>query len=303
MGLGLPVAVAAALLGAATQPAEIRVDDPTGCVDAAAVGPALEGALSADLQQLPAGIFALDLAVAPGEDHHHATLAVRLTWSTGGEPLLDRTVPLVRADCPDVPRLVALIVARRLSDLPSQEWERRRPPLPPPPGPPMGLRVGASLGADLGVDATSWAGRVELGLSVGQPAGIRGVFALTASAAAPVPVGDGEAQLTSALFAAGLSWDVPLGPVRLVPWAGAAIGVSVATGRGYQESRTEALPALRGLVEVALHSDLGVYGAVGATVPILRARLRDTGAGATVLEPLVRIHLSVGWAWSTILRE
>ncbi len=279
---------------------EVVVDDPTRCVDASAVAPALAEALPPELAELPAGIFNVMVTVVPAagvaEDVPESVI-VRAAWSTG-EPLLDRTVPIVITDCPTVPKLIAVIVARRLSDLPQHEWEQRRPPPPPPPPPPVAWRFGAGLGGDLGLDSVSWAGRVELIASFGQPDGVRGVVGLAASAAAPVPVGVGEAQLTAAVATLGASWDIPLGPVRLVPSAHVMGGVQVATGLSFDETRTDVLPALRVAAELALHSDLGLYGAVGAAVPVIRTRVSESGTAATRLEPLVRLQLTFGFAWS-----
>ena len=287
------VALAAlpALVGALP---DVEVDDPTGCVDASAVAPALAAELPPELAELPAGLFRVVVTVVSAPTPEAVT--VRASWSTG-ERLLDRTVPIVVTDCPTVPRLVAVIVARRLSDLPQHEWERRRPP-PAPSPPPRAWRLGLGAGGDLGLDSASWAGRIELVASLGQPAGIRGVFGVTASAAAPVPVGAGEAQLTAALVILGASWDVALGPARLVPTVQAMGGLQVASGLAFDETETDVLPALRVAAELAVHSDLGLYGAVGVSVPVIRTSVSEAGTTYTRLEPWVRLHFAMGFAWS-----
>jgi hypothetical protein len=192
----------------------LDVEDPGACLDREAV--AREVALRLPANWVSDGAPPLSLAVhlAPAQGQR-AALSLRLLAGDPPEPLLERTVAVAPADCPDLPTLIAVIVARRLEDLPREVWERARAPAVPP----ARRVVALSLGPELGLDRPRVAGRLSLDALVGPPSGFALALGVAGDTARPEPLGPGRVRFSGLTAHVGLARPVALGAVTLVPGA------------------------------------------------------------------------------------
>jgi hypothetical protein len=270
----------------------LDVEDPGACLDREAV--AREVALRLPANWVSDGAPPLSLAVhlAPAQGQR-AALSLRLLAGDPPEPLLERTVAVAPADCPDLPTLIAVIVARRLEDLPREVWERARAPAVPP----ARRVVALSLGPELGLDRPRVAGRLSLDALVGPPSGFALALGVAGDTARPEPLGPGRVRFSGLTAHVGLARPVALGAVTLVPALLASGGLLVAKGRGLLDDRRGVAPTLRLALSAALLTAVGLRVELGLAVGLVRARARDDASASATPEPLVRAWLSAGFAW------
>ncbi len=241
------------------------VHDATECVDPTT----LDAELNRSVPQPKRSRLQVEVSV---DSDTLLTLVVR----TDRGEILNRTLPLLRADCPSAPGLVARIVARRVRELPHAFWAR--PPLPH-----KTPTVGGSihLGARLPDPAVVVEGGVDLGWD-GPELQLRLVGTLTPE----IPIDDGAATLTTAALAARFGWRIVLGPVHLVPTLGVEGGAAFANGRGFTSEQATTLPTLDATAALTLRTSTSLSVAIGAVVPIVQTRLVVQRGSAYTTAPI-----------------
>ncbi len=279
----------------------LSVDDASGCLTAPAMEVPVEEAvpLSWHADAREALAVTVQVEVHGTESHVHLRASA---GDVGAPVLVERVVPFVRADCPELPRLLGAILARALAELPREQWPRRRVEQPPSSAAADGrwvIRLSVVGGLDVGLDEESWAGRLDIAVGVGpEGAGLHLLTGLALSAGAPVPVGAGSAQLTAALFVLGAGLDLDQGGWTLTPTLGLAGGLAVSTGLDFDTARTVVGPAARGFAGLSLSFDFGLIMGAELSVSLVRTRLTEQDSGASRLEPAARLGVTAGYRGS-----
>ncbi|MEZ4268441.1 MAG: hypothetical protein R3F39_18910 [Myxococcota bacterium] len=276
----------------------LDVEDGGACLDREAV--AREVALRLPPAWVSDGAPPLALSVQMAAPiAQRAALTVRLEAGTPPEPLLVRTIATTPSDCPDLPALIAVIVARRLEELPREAWERARAPAAtqtdPPDPPRRWLALG--LGAELGLDRPHYAGRLALDGLLGPPRGFALALGLAGSVARPEPLGPGRVRFSALTAHLGVARPVALRTLTLVPALLASGGLLVASGSDLDDNRRGVAPTLRVGPSLALLLAGGFRVDAGLAIGLVRARARDDASSSATPEPLVRAWLSAGFAW------
>jgi hypothetical protein len=268
----------------------LSVDDPAACLDRDALAREVALRLPAAWVEDGAPPLALSVELSP-ESPGRAALSLRLDAGSPPEALLTRSIATTAADCPELPALIAVIVARRLAELPREDWVRARTP-PPPPRRALAL----SAGAELGLDRRHLAGRLALDALVGPASGFALAVGLAGTVARPEALGPGRVRFSALSASVGLARPVDLRAASLVPALFVAAGPVFARGLDLPASRRGAALVLRVGLSLGLATRAGLFVQTGLALAPVRARASDTASATATPEPLVRAWLSVGFA-------
>ncbi|MFH1807154.1 MAG: hypothetical protein ABIJ09_00310 [Pseudomonadota bacterium] len=279
----------------------IVVEPGATCVDQAGLLQALGEQLDSTDPALE--LLELHLDEHPGPDADILLLNLELRQDDG-ELLLSRSLRARRADCPELPTLVATVVARQLAQLPRERWSRRRPVAPAAPASARTrpgsttastwqLRSGLGLGAGLGVAAPAGAVQLQLLDDVGLLSDWR-LATVLAGTAGWYPLGPGEVQVLTLRVGAGPAWDLPLATITLSPRLLLVAGCSVASGTGFARNQTSVLPLLLLSPALLVHTHRGLYASLGLEIPLVNTRYRVLNLDTGYQEPWLRVVASLG---------
>jgi hypothetical protein len=273
---------------------EIELDDPIACVDR----PALERELGAKVAADAARGVRLEIAVSE-------SFALRVVLIENGRSLLERTIRFVRADCPDLARLVASIVEMHLErsvDRPRTEALAIQPEkesatatkAASPPIEPSRIRITAAAGLSLGVAPLRPELRIE-GLASRRIGAIAPLIGLSAL------IGRGEleggargAVYVQSALAIGLETE----PLFAATWLVGQLrgGFSAGWGTGFADSRSVVRPYFSVAVSVRRLLAGPIVAFLGAEVPFTRLELEASPSQDRVQVPLVRVEAGIGLA-------
>lgn len=263
----------------------VALEDPADCVDEHKLRAELDALLPAEIDA--SGRVRIDVRVAE-------PLRVHLRVHLEGEapPLIDRRIPLERADCPSAAPLLARIVARRLMELPAGTWTA------PSEAPPLRGSVG------LGLAVPALRGALDANLAIGLGAGVYLAVGAGARLWRPVEVGAGEATITTVLGSLEVGWSAPVGAgLSLEPSVRLSAGVHVATGDGFDTSERAVLPALAAAAALTLRTAYYVYVSAGVSIPLLVPRLVEEGTDATFTGSPIQALVTLGVAFGGVQVE
>lgn len=275
---------------------QVVLDDPLACVDKTRLDAELQQIVPADAARGRATLVTLRLL----EGRISVFLELRDQAPAGAEPLLKRQLEIARGDCPTLPGLVAVIVARTLEDLPRHRWQD----LPPPEPPGRRVRVGLDAGVSLGVTPLGPRGVLRFKGAWGRVRGPQLVVGLSSSVGGAEPLGAGSLRGADVALGAGVAFELAAGGIRVIPTTALWGGVSLGFGSGFVQDETAALPYLA----IGVGADLMVPLGAGETEllfgldlrgPLTISRYRDAESGETWEEPPLRVMLVVGLALST----
>ncbi|MDP6946982.1 MAG: hypothetical protein QF464_22725, partial [Myxococcota bacterium] len=228
----LPTVVAVLLSQTGPQ---ITVRDVTACVEASAFEGVLLEALPSPWRE-DADTLSLSVEVLKGRDGQPTTLTYSLSVASTPVPLISRQMPIIPADCPSLPKLIAVVVGRHLADLPREAWTMpggASEPTPPPqeggeeeeaPSGSLALRSGL----EAGLDAPLWGGLFGVDGAVSWPGGFGLRFGVEVLVFGPLSIVDGAAQLTTLVGRFGPTLALPVGSLTLELAVGLGAGVSIA---------------------------------------------------------------------------
>jgi hypothetical protein len=299
--------LAVALLASATP--VVTQHDPTGCVDSVRLTEALNEALPEAWRGARKRLY-LSTEIIAGSDGLPASLAVTLSQEGAAAPLMTRHQPIIEADCPSLPQLIAVIVGRHLAELPRDAW-----PEPPPP-PPVAPEPGASapvqpaaevspvtghlelrLGLEVGLDGPLWGGSLAVDATVFGAQGYALLLGAEVLTYAPLAVGVGEARLTTVIGRLGPAWEVPLSDLVLGIALGLGAGATLAQGSGFDRDIAATGASLRVWTQASLRTRWGLSVTLGAALVALRPRLRATAMTEGVEAPAARLSASLGYVF------
>lgn len=299
--------LAVVLLVSATP--QVTQNDPAGCVDTARLTEALTEALPGAWRDARQRLY-LSTDVSVGPDGRPASLAFTLSQEGTGAPLMTRQQPIIEADCPSLPQLIAVIVGRHLAELPRGAW-----PEPPPP-PPIDPEPGASapvqpaaevspvtghlelrLGVEVGLDGPLWGGSLAVDATVFGAQGYALLLGAEVLTFAPLAVGEGEARLTTVIGRLGPAWEVPLSDLVLGIALGLGAGATLAQGSGFDRDIAATGASLRVWTQASLRTRWGLSASLGAALVALRPRLRTTAMTDGVEAPAARLSASLGYTF------
>lgn len=234
-------------------------------------------------------------------------LAANITLDTAGTSTTTRSLDLVAADCPLLPRLVASIAERYVTELPHRDWAsfrrqrrlsvvRPRPPPPPPPPPPLELRLSAEGGPIAGIDRRGFGAAVLVSLSGGRARGFSMVGAIGVGSVVGAAIGDGALDVVSVFAGLGPAYRIRGMGWTWTPSLRFVAGVQHGRGRGFDAASSETLP----LFDVVPHLEarrgdlvVGLWAPVAIAQPrFVRASTDEAYVGA-----IVRVGVTVGWSW------
>lgn len=305
----------------------VVTDDPAGCVAQADLERDLDALLPADADT--SGLTLSIVVTADGSSRH---IRARLRTAREPEPVLDKSIDVVAADCATVPRLLATVVRRRLDGLPRALWDTPPPPPPdidpdlegpppppdktvvevlhkneenvPPPqaaSPPWRIRPHGGVGLGGGVVPFSGDVRLKGGVSVGYGLWPDAVLGVKAHVFAPVAVGTGIAQAASLQLSLGAAYEFSITDwVQIVPRIDGLVGGVLASGARFDQNELALLPWLSLAPEVAVYTGFGAFVAAGIEVPLTSIVLEDRD-GAQGRLPLVWGFVRVGLSWRFLL--
>lgn len=292
----------------------VEIDDRTSCVARVEL---LSG-LAAALPDEPA-INALDLQVGVARDPDRNTpdgRAVHLVLRNArGELLLERTSQISAEDCPVLPEFIASVVVRRLEALPRHTWSsaedapaiapRYRPRLidvaSVPAAPIWRVRLGVGGGVGLGAAIPSLQPQANAAAWIGTEHWPRLVLALRGTAGQHA-LGQGIVQMVSGRVGAGLSYDLALGSLLLVPELLLAGGGYAAWGSEFGSSNSSLLPLLAAHGNLTLFTGRVFFLSIGFEVPltVIQFYVVEPGGSAVYEEPRFRVSGAVGFAWDLL---
>lgn len=236
-------------------------------------------------------------------------IEARIGLDIAGTSTTSRSIDLAASDCPLLPRLVASIAERYVTDLPHRDWasfrrERRlavvRPPPPKPPSPPFVEPVRASVsvegGVSAGLDTRAYGATFLASLSAGRRSGAQIAACVGATGAFGGRVGDGSIDVLSVFGGLGPAFRVAFEGWSLMSSLRFVGGVHHGRGRGFDAASATTLP----LFDVVPHVSARVSQvSVAAMIPVSIAQPRfvraSTGDGFD--GPRVRLAVTVGWSW------
>lgn len=284
----------------------LEVEDTGTCVDGAELGQELR----AHVSDVPG---ALTLRMTPGPEPGSLTVALQ---PGDGEPLLQRVFPAGALDCPELPRIIAQVVARRLRALAQEAQEAQStaeveaaaragpaPPLEPEPAAvaaepvvaqPVGVSLRTEAGAALGVLPLGADVRGNVDVVLGRRRGPVAALSATLRLDAPVAVGAGSAVAGTGLLGGSFGYGLDVGPVVVVPTVGVGLGLTVAQGFGFARAETPVLPMAVAMAQVRLETADGYLFGVGAEAPFVQVSLTQSGGGAAADLPQLRFFATVG---------
>lgn len=281
------------LLVGAEPGAAVALDDPDRCIDAADLDARIAASVPSDWDAAHRGALSVAVTI------RGATVGLIATAPGDDEPLVERLTSFVRSDCPQLPRLLGVILARALAELPRERWPTRTmPPLAPAESVGWQTRLSLMAGFEAGLDTGAWAGRLAAAAGLGPPDGPHLILSLLGAATAPLTVGDGDAQLTTVLLGVGGGWDLKFKGWRLTPRVVISAGFAVSTGLYFDDAVTEIVPASRASAGLSVGFDFGLLVAADVDASLLRVRLSQRDSAASRLEPGVRVVFSAGWRFS-----
>lgn len=291
-----------------TQPSpQLAVKDPTGCVDAAALAPALRDALPEPWRGVAANLsLTVDVVAGPGGEA--SRLSFHLALEGSPSVTLSREMRVIQADCPSLARLIATVVGRHLADLPREDWPVS--PAPPPPFEPGGASepvpptrespgstwsLNLRMGLEAGLDTALWGGAFGADGAVVWTEGFGLRLGGEVIAFGPVSVDEGAAQLTTVMGRVGPVWDIPLGSMSLSLAAGVGAGLTIGTGSDFERNVSTVTAAVSGWSDATLRTSWDLTFTLGVSAAIVRPRLTVEGAEQTVDMPAGRFGVSVGY--------
>ncbi len=296
----IELALLPALLLAAVP--QLELDQAPPCLSRLELEAALDQALE-DLDRADQLILAL------GGVEQDGRLSIRLSLRTGvDQVLLDRRFAIQACDCTALPPVIALMVRRRLDELPGQSWARVPLAVPeaPAPAPPMArspwlLRLGLGVGGGLGVQAPVGQTLINLGIDLGHAhsSGWRLSSALRGSAGW-YPLGPGTVQVLSARLSLGPAYDLELNSIVVSPRLLLDLGGYLASGSGFDRDQSVWLPALALRPELLIHTRRGAYLALGLELPLLVPEFYVAGLSATHREPWLRLQATAGFIFDLL---
>jgi len=293
----------------ATAPLDVIAEDPTGCVESNHVAEALKEGLPSAWQGPRAGLR-LVVVVGVDPDHQPAMLTFTLTQQGVDAPLMVREQPIIAADCPSLPQLIAVVVGRHLSELPRDAWPQ---PLPPPPidpapgesGPQRPLQevspatghLDLRLGAEVGLDSALFGGTLALDATVFGADGYALLLGAKVLTFAPFAVGEGTARLTTVLGRLGPAWELPVFDLIVGGALGLGVGATIAQGHGFERDIAAAGVTLRAWAQASLRTRWGLSFCLSAALVALRSRLRTAEMEDGVMAPAARLSASIGYVF------